>query len=206
MKKVIFVVILVLTIIYSFGNDFVSCRLIFSDSTILIGYAKMPNMMDKYVTFMGFDNETKKIYSDKLVCMIFSKENDTICYQRVLTYKNYANKKVDKRKSWLKVLKSGYMNLYYGFQPGTNSPSINMWYCKKANDSIAYFISMKYSGGLVFTVGTNNSFEKNASIYFNDYTELSTNILKGKYKFDDLELIVDEYNKWKEDNINSIKE
>jgi hypothetical protein len=199
MKNFILTLISILTINYSFGADFIPCKLVFKDSTTIVGFATKPNMMDKKIKYKSNSNSViSEIVGDNLIEMLFYQDGKNICYQRVLTYKNFGNKKVDKKKSWLKVLKTGYVSLYYGFQPGINSPSINMWYCKKASDSIAFYISGRYSGGLVLTVGTESDFKKNASIYLGDNVELVDKILKSEYKFDEIELIIEQYNEWKD--------
>lgn len=56
---------------------------------------------------------------------------------------------------------------------------------------------MKYSGGLVFTIGTVNLFIKNTSIYFSDYEALVDKIKSKKLTLDNLTTIVDLYNNWK---------
>ena len=197
MNRIFPIIALVFIVSYVYGGELKPCRLIFKDSTELFGFAKMPNMMDKSIGFSsGINEEIKYFPSSELTDLLFYLDSSQVHYQRILTYKGYNNKKINKAKSWLKVLKNDYMSLYYGFEPGMSSPSMNMWYCKKANDSIAYFISMKYSGGLVLTIGKNSGFEKNASYYFGDYKELSESIMNSEFKFEDIELVVDKYNEW----------
>jgi hypothetical protein len=199
MKKQLLVIVLISIVCHSFGADYIPCRLIFKNGTTKNGYVKIPDMLDKDIKFRdNIKSTTIEFPSDNLSEIIFTQENQEISYQRVLTYANYGNKNVNNRDSWLKVLKTGYMKLYFGFQTGFNSPSYKLWYCKKTDDSIAYFISMKYSGGFVITVGTENNFKENASFYFGDYKELADKIVNSEYKFEDLEQIVDLYNTWYE--------
>lgn len=93
-------------------------------------------------------------------------------------------------------MKRGYVSLYYGFQQDFNSPGYNMWYCKKDNERIAYFITMKYSGGVGITIGEKSGLKKNASEYFKDNEELVKRISNSEFKYDDLQNIVDIYNEW----------
>jgi hypothetical protein len=198
MKKFLFTFFLISAISNSFCANFIPCRLVFKDNTTKFGYANIPNMADKSIEYKENTNSVSdKILSDALIEIVFNQNDKNVCYQRILTYKNFGNKKVSKRKSWLKVIKTGYVSFYYGFQPGINSPSINMWYCKKVSDSIAYYISGKYSGGLVLTIGTEHDFKKNSSIYLGDNNELVDKILKSEYKFEDIEFIIEKYNEWK---------
>ena len=198
MKSFLFCISFILLVTNSFGAGFIPCILIFRDSTSREAFAKIPDMMDYQVKYRDNMNSGKKeISSDDLIEIVFKQDSGNISYQRILTYKNYGNKHVSSDKSWLKVLKTGYMTLYYGFEPASNTPAINMWYCKKAKDSIAYFISMKYSGALVMTFGTGQAFRKNASVYFGDYKELADDISKSKYKFEEIEKVVGLYNDWK---------
>ncbi len=170
------------------------------DSTEISGKAIKPNMMDKTVSFISENSEKILLKSDDIQSITFYLDGTTIKYERVLTYRNYSNKYFNKNKSWLEVKNSGYVTLYYGYQPGINSPNLNLWYCKSQDETVAYFISMKYSGGLVLTIGTESDFVKNASFYFNDYPELANKIITKELNFNDLSTIVDIYNNWKENN------
>lgn len=197
MKKFLFIQIFCLFFSNSFCSDFLPCRLLFNNGTTQTGFAQTPNMMDKSVRYKkNMNSSPKDIPSEELKEIVFTQLGQDIIYQRILTYKNYGNKKVNNRDSWLKVLRSGYMSLYYGYEPGINTPSYNLWYFKKANDTIAYYITMKYSGGLTMTIGTGDNFKENASYYISDYKELADKIIYSEYKFEDIELVVDSYNRW----------
>ena len=197
MKKITAALTILLMASYSCTAELIPCKLILIDNSIITCLSTIPNMSTKTIKYRDSEkSELKEIPSDDLSAIVFTKDSVEINYQRLLTYQYYKNKKVNKKKSWLKVLKSGYMSLYWGYQPGLGSPSMVMWYCKKADEEIAYFISMKHIGGLVITVGSGATFEKNASVYFSDYKTLSDNISKGKYKLQEIEAIVDEYNNW----------
>lgn len=196
MKKFTSALSILLMASYSCIAELIPCKLILNDSSIVTCLSTIPNMSTKIIKYRDSEkSELKEIPSDDLTAMVFIKDNIEIIYHRLLTYQYYKNKKVNKKKSWLKVLKSGYMSLYWGYQPGLSSPPMVMWYCKKADEEIAYFISLK-STGLVINVGSGDTFEKNASVYFSDYKNLSDSISKGLYKLKDIEALVDEYNKW----------
>lgn len=198
MKKIVISMFLILTIQIISASGYTTCKLIMNDNTEKLGQALKPNMMDKTIKFISENSQRIKLKSDEIQSIEFIEDGRTVKYDRVLTYRNYSNKNINKNKSWLEVLKSGYVTLYFGFQQGINSPNMNMWYCLRKNEKVAYFISMKYSGGLVMTVGTGNEFVKNASFYFSDYSDLVGKIKSKEYKFDDLSTIVDVYNGWKE--------
>jgi hypothetical protein len=201
MKKYLLILIFSISISNLFGSDFLPCKLTFKNGTTYTGYAKTPDMLDKTVRYKeSLNSSAKDITSDDLTEIVFTQVGQDLFYQRVLTYKNYGNKKVNENDSWLKVLKSGYLNLYFGYERGMNSPSYNLWYFKKANDPVAYYITMKYSGGMAITVGTENNFKENASLYLGDYKELADKILNSEYKFEDIELVVDLYNQWHDKN------
>jgi len=167
MKRLFIISVLVLGFLNSFCASLIPCKLILKDSSVLIGFANIPDMMDAYIKYQSDEKaDCKKILNEDLISAVFTKDNKEVFYQRVLTYKNYGNKRANKTKTWLQVLKIGYMSYYYGFQSGYNSPSMKLWYCKKSNDTIAYFISMKYSGGLAITVGTGSTFRGECIILF----------------------------------------
>ncbi len=197
MKNLLLLIFVSITINYVYSGDYATCKLIFKDSTVLNGIAKIPYMSDRKVKYQEkYYTSIKRFASDDVEELIFTIDTTTLRYRRILTYKNYGNKTINKSDSWLKVIKTGYLSLYYGYQPMSNAPAINMWYFKKENDTIAYYITGKYSGGLVFTVGTGHDFKQNASYYLSDNKELADKILSSEYKFDDIELIVDLYNDW----------
>lgn len=169
-----------------------------SDNTERFGQAMKPNMLDKTIDFVSKNSERIILKSDEIKSIEFTEDGKTVRFERILTYRNYSNKNINKTKSWLEVKNSGYVTLYFGFQRGINTPNMNLWYCLRKDETVAYFISMKYSGGLVMTVGTGSEFVKNASFYFSDYPDLVSKIQSKEYKFNDLNTIVEVYNKWKE--------
>jgi hypothetical protein len=180
-----------------FTFKFNPCRLICKSGLTRDAYSKIPDMMDNTITYKEEMNSiVKEVSSDIFTEIVFTKDGQELIYKRVLTYSNYGNKNVNESDSWLKVLKTGYLSLYYGYEPGLGGPSYNLWYFKKDNDPIAYYITMKYSGGIGITIGTGNNFKENASFYLSDYKDLSDKISNGEYKFEDIELVVDIYNKW----------
>lgn len=199
MKLLILFVFLSTSCVALFGNDFRQCELHFKDGTVQSGFAAAPEMNDNYVQFRPeIELAGKRVLSDDLEKIVFSDEGGHI-YKRVRTYKNYGNKKINKSDSWLELLKSGCVSFYYGYQTGTTTPSMKLWYYKKSTDEVAYFITMKYSGGPVMTLGNQDTFKKNASKYLKDHPELASDILSKKYSGRDMGVVVDIYNNWCEE-------
>ena len=197
MKRILLLVIIIVLTFNLFGRELIPCRIILNDKTEIEGFSSFPNMLDKTIKFFkNQDSKEIKISNDDISKILFFTDNDTIHYEQVLTYKNYGNKHENKRKSWLKVVIRGYVTLYYGYQQDMNGPAYNMWYYKKEKEKIAYFITMKYSGGIGITVGAKSTLKKNASAYFKDNEELVKKISNSEFKYDDLEQIVKIYNKW----------
>lgn len=197
MRKLIISTFLIFTFQIISASVYTTCKLIMSDNSEKFGQAMKPNMLDKTIKFVSENSQQITFKSDEIQSIEFTENGKFVRYERVLTYRNYSNKNINKTKSWLKVEKSGYVTLYFGFQQGINSPSMNLWYCLRNDEKVAYFISMTYSGGLTMTVGTGSTFIKNASFYFSDYPELVNKIKVKEYKFNDLGTIVDVYNNWK---------
>lgn len=198
MRKIIIFTFLILLFQTISASELITCKLIMSDNTERFGQAMKPNMLDKTIDFVSKNSERIILKSDEIKSIEFTEDGKTVRFERILTYRNYSNKNINKTKSWLEVKNSGYVTLYFGFQRGINTPNMNLWYCLRKDETVAYFISMKYSGGLVMTVGTGSEFVKNASFYFSDYPDLVSKIQSKEYKFNDLSTIVDVYNKWKE--------
>ena len=199
MKKNILVILVLLVAMQVCATDFFVCKVFLNDSTVVAGISRKPYMMDKYFKLLNKKGETEHQFpSDQVKYILFYDDNhNATCYEPVLTYKNYSNKKGSKSKSWLQIVSSGYVKLYYGYQPDMNSKNKNLWYCKKAGDTIAYFITMEYSDGAVPATDPNNELIKNASVYFADYPALVEKIKQNQFKIGNLTLLVEEYNAWK---------
>jgi len=199
MRKSILIILVLFVAMQGYASDYFACKVVLNDSTVLNGYSKKPNMMDKYFKLRKATEKTDQQFtSDQVKAIFFYDDQQAVtCYEPVFTYRNYSNKTPLKTKSWLQLVSTGYVKLYLGYQPGTNSPNMNLWYCKKTEDQTAYFITMKYSGGIVFTVGASNDLIKNASIYFADYPVLVEKIKQKQFKTDNLSALVEEYNAWK---------
>lgn len=199
MKKAIIQILLLAFSMSVFAQKYELCHIIKTDNSILKGKAKRPQMFDKTFKFEKRDKKIEFTF-DEIKELQFFEGTDTLKYRPIITYKNYGNKKVNKRPSWLRVEKEGAVDLYFGYQEKNMEPYLNMWYLKKKEDETAYFIAVKYSLiiPIVMTLGHNTSFEKNAAKYLSDYSELSQNIKDGAYKLKDIETVVDIYNSWKE--------
>ena len=197
MKKIIISTCLILIFQTLNAITYTNCRIIMNDDTEKIGKAMMPYMLNKKILFISQNAEHITLFSKDLKAIEFDDEGTIRRFEQVLTYKNEKNTKINKNKTWLEVKRTGYVTLYYGFQPGLNTPNGNYWYCLKKDESIAYYITMKYSGGPVITIGTGNLFIKNTSIYFSDYEKLVDKIKSKKLTLDNLTTIVDLYNNWK---------
>jgi len=195
--KIIFYPLIILILSGPLDFGYHPCKLVYKNGLSFEAYVKIPDMLDDYVRYKGhLNNPMRELPSGEFTELVFDKDGGKLTYQQILTYKNYGNKKANENDSWLQVIKTGYLSLYYGYESSMNGPSYKLWYFKKADDSIAYFITMKYSGGIGITIGTGDNFKKNASTYLADYKELSEKILNSEYKFDDIESVVDEYNRW----------
>lgn len=197
MNKLCFLSLLLITSLSINAQKHEACQIIKSDNSIDTGWAKPPQMRDETIKFYS-DNTNKEISTEEIKEVQFFIETDTIVYRPIITYKGYRNKKVNNFPTWLKVEVEGAVDLYYGFQTDLNQPNRNMWYLKKKEDEIAYFIAVKYSGGLTMTAGHNNAFKKNASTYLSNHKELSAKIEEGSYKLEDIKKVVDLYNSAKE--------
>lgn len=179
-----------------FGNGYRSCELYYKDGNIRFGSAMVPNMNDKIIYFKSkVTTEYEQLSSDSLEKIVFTAPDGPI-FLRVRTYKNYGNKKINKSDSWLRLLETGCLEAYSGFQTNPNTPAMELWYFRKSSDEIAYFITMKYSGGMVMTLGNKSTFKNNASNYLQDYPELSQEILDKKYNDRDMIEVVNRYNDW----------
>jgi len=195
MKCFIFVLLSVYSVVL-FGNGYRACELYYKDGHIRFGSAMVPNMNDKIIYFKSKANpDVERLSSDSLEKIVFTAEGGPT-FKRVRTYKNYGNKKINKSDSWLTLLESGCLEAYSGFQTNPNTPPMELWYYRKRGDEVAYFISMKYSGGMVMTLGNKSTFKNNASNYLQDYSELTQDILNKKYDDGDLIEVATKYNEW----------
>ncbi len=195
MKRYPTILLLLLIASQSFGAGYLPCKLIYNERKVQTGYAKIPEIKSAIVKFKeNMDSKVYEIPSDDLYQIVFTQDNKDFYYERILTYKkNFEDIRVSEDKSWLKILKTGYMSLYFGYE--MDSPSSSIWYFKKAGDPMAYYISEKF-GIWILTVDSEYDFRENASFYFGDYKELADKILNSEYKFKDIELVVDLYNSW----------
>lgn len=198
MRKITTLIIMMFIIQNIFGSMYTPCRLIMNDGTINYGQTDEPGMFDKEIVLRSTDMFISLYASDSIKSIIFSGDEGEVRYDRVRKFKGFSNKKASKSKIWLKVLKSGYLTLYFGLIPAYfNSPGQKQWYFRKQDDEFAHFLTLKYFGGLILTIGSGKSLIDNSSKYLNDCPELVTKIKTKEYRLHDIDKIVDEYNFWK---------
>ncbi len=69
----------------------------------------------------------------------------------------------------------------------------------KKKNLIEYRPLLRKKGDTEFIDLIHHNWKKQLAHEFKDYTELSTDILKGRYPMDEMNHIIDRYNEWKED-------
>lgn len=103
---------------------------------------------------------------------------------------------------WMKVLIRGYLTLYidpaemsFVTDPisGTTHPvsGTTTYYLKRDNEEFATFFKSESK------IINKDVFIEQATEYFSDYTELVQKIKNKKYKYENINMIVYEYNLWK---------
>jgi hypothetical protein len=99
--------------------------------------------------------------------------------------------------AWLRVLKRGYVTLYFArvdgtrFLNGTQASEDRYWLCMRPGEEAAHIIAW-WAGSQ-----SNYTFRKNGSKYFSDCPELLQKIKDKTYKGKDILQVVNEYNDWK---------
>ena len=192
-----FSTLLFVTLTISIVNaQFEEASIYMNDGTTLTGECRIPKMLDKNIVIKQHKNSSRiKLKKENIDSIVFTIDGESVKYVKEVTPRGYGNKKLNKTKSWLRVEISGFVSLYKGVETQMGSPGMNLWYCKKEDENNVYFITNKYSGAMVMTIGNKKLFKKFASEYFKDNSELVQKI-NTEYSNKDLSKVVNEYNDW----------
>jgi hypothetical protein len=195
-RLLIFTLVFLLFSTVSYSQKWSNCEISLQSDSTLKGFCIEPKMKDKIVKFktLQTDKEIKKVNSAKIHSI---KVNDLTLLERVQTLKRNGNKKQENTKFWLKSLRKGYASLYVG-EVNANGITTTIWYMLKQNDTAAFYITMKYSGGMAMTVGANKEFRKNVIKCLYDYPELINRIENKEFNLDQISEVIGIYNTWKE--------
>lgn len=189
--------------------DFIPVKLIYLNGEEQTGYAKHVSIGPiKHILFKTTENAKKqKILSNNLKTIIYSYSNGTkIEYDRMRMYQTGADKKPSKRFYWLEVIKRDYLTMYRGIAQRltfNENRSVKMGpeppnrLFHRAGEDGATFISLGFK-----VLNGNSVFKFSAQRYFKDYPELSKKIKNKEYKWDDIEEVMELYNKWYAEKMN----
>lgn len=124
---------------------------------------------------------------------------EKMVFEKILTYKNAKNDKLNKEESLLHILYRGEnISLFIGYTPYfpnnivTNYFSKITYYVQRTNENAASIISITYP----LKKKKSPLFFENASKYFKDYDELSSQIKDKKFNQDDILKVVKIYDSW----------
>ena len=137
----------------------------------------------------------EKIESSNLSKLIFTIKNEKREYHYLKTYLGWGQKRIGS-PMWLKVLINGKATLYLNQTTlstpsnSQNSAGFQDYYCIRKGEPAAKWISA------VSTLNNNQHFRAKAPLYFEDYPELAQKIKSKEYTWKDIEIVVQEYNKW----------
>jgi hypothetical protein len=201
MKKLLTITWVILCGMNAMAQRFEPAKLIFMDGKTLVGFAKSPKQAyDKTISFKATENGDKQTFqSEQLKTVILYSNKDTLEIERVKIY-NMTGKKIVSTPAWLQVLSRGYVTLYYyGIQGKTISYGSTTrtelperwWLCIRPGEEAAKIVSYAYG------LNPNTYFRQNAPAYFSDHPTIPEMIKNKDYKYDDIRIVVNEYNKWK---------
>jgi len=181
--------------------DFIRVKFTYLNGEEHTGYAKHVVISPiKYILFKPTkDAKKEKILSDKLKTIIYYyKSGKIIEYDRMRMYQTAGHKKPSKRFYWLEVIKRDYLTMYRGIATRHNeNRSVKMGpeppnrLFHRAGEDAATFISLGFK-----TINGNSVFKFSAQRYFKDYPELAQKIKNKEYRWDDIEEVMEVYNKW----------
>ena len=213
MKQLLFIWMMLIGLTLS-AKPFYKSVLEYTDGTIKSGYAKVPNMNDKKISYKeSEDGGVTSITSDDLFSITLITEKGTSYFlERVFSSKIYPKKsgevkeKVGKKKLWLFLNKSHEkLNMYMGaqkykinrkgvFQFISKAPQGHTitfpYYFKRPNEDKVTYITSTQSG---LEIGFNKVFRNVASAYFKDKPKFSGRIKNKEFKKKDIYALYEAY-------------
>lgn len=187
----------------SLKGQFFSAKIIFQDGKEKNGLVKYPKKADeKFIQFKQSESaEKEKIESPSIKIIKFHTEEGDFEMENVKTFIGWKLDKVSE-PIFLTVLERGYATLYTTYSPDTrnhtpngsfNIPGNTYWLCYREGEKAATMVSMNFPNNLA----PSKIMQKQAPMYFKDYPELAKKIENKEYKWEDIIIVVKEYNKWK---------
>ncbi len=179
-----------------FAAEYLQAELVFKDGNIKKGYAQIPERAkEKYILYKSRpDTAEILIESEELSSISFLTIEGRQTYHRLKRHDFPRENKITSPQ-WLKVIEPGYVTLYYTTCFKGTVP-YKVWLCYKEGDDAAHII-LYVTSGTVLTLNPNSEFKKNARKYFVDFPNLEKSIDTKKYSWENIDLLVRDYNEWK---------
>lgn len=194
MKQTLLCIVLLLTVSVAHADTYYPATIVFVDGKSKTGLVE--STFGDYILFKTSEkSNAEKIESIGLSKLIFTIKNEKREYHYVKTYLGWGQKRMG-GPMWLKVLINGNATLYLNSTtlstPSNtqNSAGFLDYYCIRKGEPAAKWISA------VSTLNNNQHFRAKAPLYFEDYPELAAKIKSKEYTWKDIEVVVQEYNKW----------
>lgn len=182
---------------------FRSGTIFLNDGSSKKGFLEIPNYDDSKIKFRSTEKaSTEKFNIDEVKSFEVINDDKVKVYYETLYLANFkmfstTEIKVDKRKSWVRIVKQGKITLYsafYSYRYGSSVTEGRNYYIKKPNSENPLFIYDADVNGFSLQVNAFNSLKKAVKVHFdNDCPQLVELLNKEELKRIGLSHIVDLY-------------
>ncbi len=211
MKNFFYFLLLLPLLSYS---KFYKGAITFNDDSKKVGLIEIPEATDQKIKFKSSDDAKAEKFEIDLVkgFEYVTPKNGTMYFEAMILATpaifNTAKLNIDKKKTWVLVIKKSKITLYafsegwsngYGVAPGaTSSTPYTKYYLKKPNTEYAIYLNMILgNGGFTIVMNNFNELKKTAKIIFEkDCPEILEKINKEDFKKNGLTRIVDLYDEY----------
>lgn len=176
------------------AEQYMQAKIIFRNDSVLTGLASLPNDPPDAPIFYKEDKKAKSrkiVYTDVRTIIYYFESGKTLEYDVVWT--DIGSGRNHHQEKYLKAVVRGAVTLYsHVAMNGPNKYDQDTYFlCLRPGEETVKLIAGSY-GKL------KKDFFRNAfSEYFKDDPELVSKVLEGKYKWSDMDQIVNEYNQKK---------
>ncbi|MBA4056862.1 MAG: hypothetical protein C0490_19265 [Marivirga sp.] len=194
MKHILLPIFIFLISLTTYAADYYDATVVFIDGKSKKGLVESTLSTD-YILFKSTkDSKEEKIQSSTVSNVIFNIKNETREFHILKVYLGWGQKRISD-PMWLKVVEKGIATLYVNqttmsSMNGLNSAGFLDYYVIRAGEPAAKMIAN------ISTLNNNQTFRAKAPLYFEDYPELAAKIKSKEYTWEDLTVVVQEYNKW----------
>lgn len=182
---------------------FRSGTIFFNDGSSKSGVLEIPNYDDAKIKFRSTEKgSTEKFKIEEVKSFeVINDDNVKVFYETMYLAKfklfNTSEMKVDKNKSWVRIVKQGKITLYsayYSYRYGNSVTEGRDYYIKKPSSENPLFIFNGDVSGFSLHMNAFSALKKNVKVHFNkDCPQLSEMVNKEELKRIGLSHIVDLY-------------